>query len=140
MNNKHIYINSDKTQLMVSSRSKYFNYIKNFTFNAKNYIIEHKNSIKILRITLKHDMNMDLQVGNLCANLHNRINTIWKLTKYTTFHTRLQFTYAMVIGELNYCLPIYTQISKHQTKIIHKVIMSAARAIIGSFCFKKSTN
>merc|ERR1712240_567847 len=69
----------------------------------------------------------------------NRLHTIRKLTKYTNFHTRLQFVYAVVIGKLIYCLPLYTQANKNQISKIHKVIMTSARAIIGSFCFKKST-
>ena len=74
---------------MISCRPKHYGDLRNFSFKANNDIINNKNSIKILGITLKYDMNMDTQVGNLCANLHNRINTIRKLTKYTTFHTRL---------------------------------------------------
>jgi len=78
------------------------------------------------------------QLGTLCANLHQRIHTIRQLTPLTTFHTRLQFIKSLVIGKLSYALPIYTQITQCQTIKLHRVIMAAARVIIGSYRFKKS--
>ena len=45
---------------------------------------------------------------------------------------------AYVLGKLNYLLPIYLNAPKYLTNTLHKVIMSAARSAIGSYCFKKS--
>ena len=82
-------INSDKTQLMISTKNKNYNKITNFTFKANNDTITNKPSIKILGMTLTHDLNMDTQIGNLCANLHHRLHNIRQLTHVTTFTTRL---------------------------------------------------
>ena len=83
---------------------------------------------------------METQIGTLCANLHSRIHTIRQITPFTTFHTRLQLIKSIVIGKLTYALPTYTQITDKLNIRIHRVIMAAARTIIGNYCFKKSIN
>ena len=45
-----------------------------------------------------------------------------------------------MIGKINYLLPLYSLANNDQLKKIHKVLMTAARAAIGDYCFKKSTN
>ena len=61
------------------------------------------------------------------------------LTHITNFHTRKVFVKSLILGKLLYTIPLYTQVTNKQLSKIHKVIMSAARVIIGSYCFKKST-
>merc|ERR1712105_226449 len=102
--------------------------------------IHNKPTIKILGITLRNNLSMETQIGTLCANLHSRIHTIRQITTFTTFHTRLQLIKSIVIGKLTYALPTYTQITDKQNIRIHRVIMAAARTIIGNYCFKKSIN
>ena len=45
---------------------------------------------------------------------------------------------AHIIGSLNYIIPLYLNINKNLSTKLHKVLMTAARAAIGSYCFKKS--
>ena len=42
------------------------------------------------------------------------------------------------MGKINYMLPIYSNTCQININKLHKIIMTAARAAIGSFCFKKS--
>ena len=58
---------------MLTAKPPHKEFLDNFQFNANYDIIENKNYIKILGITLRNDMNMSTQVGNLCANLSNRL-------------------------------------------------------------------
>ena len=74
----------------------------------------------------------------MTGQLHNRINEIRTLTKFTNFRTRLNFLNANVIGKLNYALPLYMHASQNLIAKLHKVITTAARAAIGSYCYKKS--
>ena len=87
---------------------------------------------------LRNNLNYDTQIGTLCASLHHRIFSIKNITKFTDFKTRLIFIKSLVIGKLIYCLPIYSQLTEGQISKLHKVIMTAARCSIGSYCFKKS--
>ena len=104
-NINRLKINPDKTTLMVVSKPRFCKHIKNFSFNAKQFMIKAKNSIKILGIYLKRDLKMDAQIGSLCAELHNKIFNIRKLTQFTTFKSRLSFIKSFIIGKLIYAMP-----------------------------------
>ena len=43
------------------------------------------------------------------------------------------------MGKINYLLPIYSIATQENLSKIQKIIMSAARAAIGNYCFRKST-
>ena len=81
---------------------------------------------------------MDSQVNKLASNLHNRINAINKIKPFTNFKSRLSFLNAYVIGKLNYMLPHYNKLPNHLNNKLHKILMTAARCAVGSYCFKKS--
>ena len=46
------------------------------------------------------------EINELFSCLHNKINNLNKIKKYTDFKTRLNFMNSFVIGKLNYMLPI----------------------------------
>ena len=131
-------INADKSVLMLVHKPKFNISLNKFTFNAENYIIKAKNTIKILGIYIRKDLKYDAQIGRLCSNLHNWIHEIRKISMYTNFKTRLTFIKSYVIGKLMYAMPIYMGINNILTTKIHKVIMAGARAAIGNYCFRKS--
>ena len=78
---------------------------------------------------------MTTQIGNVCSNLHNRIHNIRLLTDIADFQTRKKNFYKITLHNTT----IHTTYKKQLSRI-HKVIMTAARAIIGNYCFKKSTS
>ena len=45
-----------------------------------------------------------------------------------------------MFGKLNYMIPIYSIGTQANFTKLHKIIMTAARAAIGNYCYKKSTN
>ena len=73
---------------------------------------------------------MTTQIGNVCANLHHRIHNIRQLTNITNNKTRQIFINSLVTGKLYYALPIYTQVTKRQLNIIHKVIIHLGRRFV----------
>ena len=81
---------------------------------------------------------MDAEVNKLSGILHNRINNIRKISKYTDFKSRLSFMNAYVLGKLNYMLPLYNNLPGYLVRKLHKIVMTAARVIIGNYCFKIS--
>merc|ERR1712240_205865 len=134
-----LQINSDKTQLMLSHRPKFNNILSNFTFMAGNDLIKNKTCIKILGFTIRNNLDLTTQIGNVCSNLHYRLHNIRQLTNITSMKTRLVFIKSLVLGKLLYAIPLYRQVTLKQLNMIHKVIMTSARVSIGSYCFKKST-
>ena len=87
---------------------------------------------------IRYDLNFETHIGTLVGKLHNRIHQVRTVTKFTTFHTRLSFMNAHIIGSLNYIIPLYLNLNINLLNKLHKVLMTAARATIGSYCFKKS--
>ena len=136
-NANRLKLNSDKTNLLLVNKPKHDIYTKNFTFLAGQFIIKTKKVIKILGIFIRKDLKMDTQVGNLCSELHNRINNIRNISKFTSFKIRLNFVNAFVLGKLIYALPLYMGLNLNLQNRLHKVLMTAARAAIGSYCYKK---
>ena len=80
---------------------------------------------------------MDSQIGTLCAELHNKLYNLRKVTKYTDIKTRLKFLNAHIMGKIQYLLPLYKGSNLDQLAKIHKVIMYAAKSAIGHSCLKK---
>ena len=133
-------INSDKTQLVLHAKPKFLPQLSNFHFFADVHKIKAKSSIKILGTYIRSDLKNDTAIGKLAATLHNRIYNIKKLTHVTNFKNRLKFLNSYVIGKLIYACPIYMNASEQNIVKLHKVIMTAARAAIGNYCFKKSVD
>ena len=57
-----------------------------------------------------------------------------QINEYTDFDTRLSFLNSFVIGKMRYMLPLYTNAGTENITKLHRVLMSAARAAIGSYC------
>ena len=47
---------------------------------------------------------------------------------------------AHMMSKLHYVLPIMSQLSEKQAQKVHKLVMYAARSVMGSYCFKMSVN
>ena len=131
-------LNTDKTKLLLIYKNKYSCIFKNFSFMAGRDKITPKPNIKILGTIIESNLKLDKEISKLASSLHNRINLIRKLTKYTTFKTRLQFLNAFVIGKINYMLPIYSLCTELNKNKLHKLLTTSARCAIGSYCFRKS--
>ena len=77
-------INPDKTLLMLIYKPKFKNNLKNFFFNAGQFIIKPKSSIKILGYTLREDLKPDTHIGTMCATLHNKLFELKKCQNLQT--------------------------------------------------------
>ena len=73
---------------------------------------------------------MDSEINKLSSTLHNRINNIKMITKYTDLKSRLHFINAYVIGKLNYLLPTYCNSNKYFFNRLHKIQITAAKAVM----------
>ena len=87
-------------------KPKFKDQLKNFYFYANTDKIVPKNAIKILGTYIRNDTKLDAQIGKLSGQLHNKINEIKSLTKFTNFKTRLNFLNAHVIRKLMYAIPL----------------------------------
>ena len=69
-------------------------------------------TLKILGYSIRHNLDMATQLGNVFANLHHRIHNIRQLTNITNNKTRQIFINSLIIGKLNFALPLNTQVTK----------------------------
>ena len=83
---------------------------------------------------------MDSGINQLSSDLHNRINNINKISKYTDFWSRLNFINSFVIGKMIYMLPLYNNLPLYLRNKLHKIQMKSARTAIANYCYKKSTS
>ena len=49
--------------------------------------------------------------SNSPSNIYNIIHNLRQINKFTNFNTRQKFINGLVIGKLNYMLPLYTNAS-----------------------------
>ena len=131
-------LNNDKNKLMIINKPRLNKVLKKFSFKAGNETVTKTSKIKISGSWIQDDLKMDAEVNKLSGILHNRINNIRKISKYTDFKSRLSFMNAYVLGKLNYMLPLYNNLPGYLVRKLHKIIMTSARVIIGNYCFKKS--
>ena len=89
---------------------------------------------------IQSNLKYDTEINKLVSRLHNRINTITQIVKYTDFNTRLKFLNANIMSKLNYMLPFYSALTDQQTQKLHKVTMTSACMAIGDYCFKQQCN
>ena len=138
-NANKLKINPDKSKFLIVCKNKFKLVLKNFSFKASSYVIKPSNTMKILGVYLHSDLKLDSQINKLCSNLHNKIYQLKQINKFTTFKTRLCFIKSYVVGKLVYAMPIYMNSSVKNIASLHKVLMTAARAAIGNYCYRKST-
>ena len=133
-------LNNDKNKLLIINKRRLNDVFKNFTFMAGDEKVHVRNKIKILGTWIQNDIKLDSEINNLSSNLHNRLNNINKIRKFTDFRTRLNFINSFVIGKLNYMLPIYNIAPNYLKNKLHKIVMKGARTAIGNYCYKKVQN
>jgi len=61
-------------------------------------------------------------------------NVSFKKIGISSISTRLNFMNAYVVGKLNYILQLYMHTTNNLTSKLHKIIMTAARTVIGNYC------
>ena len=81
-------LNNDKNKMIVINRPKWDSIFKNFSFRANGELVEAKFKMKILGKWIQNDLKMDAEINKLSSSLHNRINIVSKIKKYTDFKSR----------------------------------------------------
>ena len=113
-------IDNDKNKLLIIKKPRLDNLMKNFYFKAENKVVRAQFKIKILGTWIQNDMKLDSDINKLSSTLHNRINIIKKINKYTDFNSRLNFINGFVMGKLNYMIPMY---NKLYDNLLHYIYM-----------------
>merc|ERR1712240_336849 len=129
-------INKDKTELLIICKQKYRKDTKKIRMTASGHKVKQVNKAKILGYTLSNDLKHDKHISTLTANINNRLYNIRKISQNSTIKARNILTKAIVIGKLNYCLPLLCNARKAEIIDLNTLITKSCRTIMGSRCPK----
>ena len=101
---------------------------------ASGHKVKQVSKAKILGYTLSNDLNHDKHISAMTANINNRLYDIRKITHNSTVKARNILTKAIVIGKLNYCLPLLCNARKAQITDLNTLVTKSCRTIMGSRC------
>ena len=107
-----LIINKDKTELMLICKNKFRKLTKNLKINASGYKVSQVTKVKILRYTLQSNLQNGSHISKTIANINNRLYGIKKLGSHTNIKSRVILVKAIVIGKLNYALPLLCNSTK----------------------------
>merc|ERR1712240_894556 len=127
-------INKDKTELMIVCKQKFRKETKNIKMTASGYRVKQVTKAKILGYTLSNDLKHDKHLSALTANINNRLYNIRKVSNNSTIESRKILTKAIVIGKINYCLPLLCNARKAEITNLNTLITKSCRTIMGSRC------
>merc|ERR1712240_550491 len=101
---------------------------------ASGHKVKQVNKAKLLGYTLSNDLEHDKHISALTANINNRLYNIRKVSHNSTINSRNILTKAIVIGKINYCLPLLYNARKAEIMDLNTLITKSCRTIIGSRC------
>ena len=127
-------INNDKTELMVICKPKYRKDTKSIKITASGHKVKQVNKAKILGYTMLNNLNHDKHISTITSNINHRLFNIKKLTQHTTVQSRKILVKAIVIGKLNYGLPLLCNARQDQLTHLNTLITKSCRTIMGSRC------
>ena len=89
-------------------------------------------------VTLNNQLQVGQHINCILSQCYNRFHAIKSISNYTDIKTRLRFINAHMLSKLYYMLPLLSSANNIQKQKVHKLIMFAARTVLGSYCFKVS--
>lgn len=133
-------INNDKTELMMICKNRFRKSTKNIQMKASGHKVKQVSKVKIPGYIMQSNLRHDRHIAHITSNIHNRLHNIKKLSSHTTIKSRTILTKAIVIGKLNYCLPLLCNAKKSQLAKLNTLVMKSCRVIMGNPCLKWSNS
>merc|ERR1711954_385063 len=81
-----------------------------------------------------NNLNHDKHISTITSNINHRLFNIKKITKHTTIQSRKILVKSIVIGKLNYGLPLLCNARQNQLSHLNTLITRSCRTIMGSRC------
>merc|ERR1712240_497719 len=134
-----LIINQEKTELMIICKNKDRKTTRNIQMYADKYRVKQVEKVKILGFQIQSNLHNDAQITKTISNINNRLYNIKKLGSQTKFKTRRTIVKSIVIGNLNYALPLLSNSTKLQLQKINSLIIKSCKAIIGNPCLRWNT-
>merc|ERR1712240_901285 len=138
-NTNKLIINQEKTELMLICNNKDRKTTRGIQMYAGKYRVKQVDTVKVLGYKIQSNLHNDAQVNKTIANINHRIYNMKKLGNKTKFETRRTLVKSIIIGQLNYTLPLQSNSTKLQLQKLNTLITKSCKAIIGNPCIRWNT-
>ena len=91
---------------MVICKQKVHKLTNKLKINAAGYGVNQVQKVKVLGFYIQSNLQNNSQINKIISNINNRLFNIKKLGNQTNIKSRIILTKAIVIGKLNYALPL----------------------------------
>ena len=122
-------INDDKSEMIITCNNKLKAKSKSVIFMANNFKIKPKEFLIILGFRIQKDLNNDKQINFIKSKVTNRLHTLNMIRGFSDYKTRLKIANAIIIGSLQYGIPLFLNLTKEQLKTLNSLMIRAARIV-----------
>ena len=85
---------------------------------------------------MQSNLHNDKRIAKTISNINNRLYNIKKFGSHTQIKSRIVLIKAIVIGKLNYALPLLCNSTRTKLSKLNTLITKSCRVIMGSPCLK----
>ncbi len=135
-NNMKINVAKTKYMLFTSVRKK--NEATDFSLEIDKQEVERVKSFKYLGVTLDETLNFDEHYNNVCKSMSSRLYMLKRYKNYFTARWRHIFCTSLILSVLDYCLPVWGNVSQTKSERINKIIYRAAKLVVDPLTYGKS--
>merc|ERR1711867_138026 len=125
---------------MAISKNHFRKDTKLIQITASGYKVKQVSKVKILGYIMQTNLHNDKQIAKTISNINNHLHNIKKIGSHTQIKSRIILTKAIVMGKLNYGLPLLCNSTKAQLSKLNTLIIKSCRVIMGGPCLKWASN
>jgi len=126
-------ISADKTKVMLF-KTKRQKCRDELVININNLSIENVKEFKYLGLLLNPSLSFDKHYDKVCKNMCSRIHLLRRYKKYFNEKWRVIFATSLVLSLLEYCLPVWGNLSETQLERIDSIIVRLAKQAVLNNC------
>ena len=121
-NTNKLIINQEKTKLMLICNNRNHKITRGIQMYSGKHLVKQVDTVKVLGYKIQSNLHNDAQVNKTIADINHRIYNIKKLGNKTKFETRQTLAKAIIIGKLNYTLPLHANSTKLQLQKLNTLV------------------
>ena len=103
---------------------------------ASGYKVNQVSKVTILGHIIQSNLHNYKQINKTISNINNLLDKIKRLCAQTQIKSSIILVKAIVIGKLNYALPLLCNSKKVQLQKLNTLITKSCRTIMGNPCLK----
>ena len=135
-----LFINCDKSKLLLTCKNKLRGKVLGITLRASAYEIMPSEKIKVLGVFITSGLSNLATIKNIISKVNYRRILLNKIFKFSSARTKKLLTDSIILSVIRYASPILIDSTVQQLQSIQTIIMKSARPILGYDSLKWSTS